>query len=463
MAIQFNYFGYKYEIVDDDKKEVALIGAGNAPERCVVPKKVENNGSVYTVVEIKWSPFTDRDYYNKVNNTVKAVVLYPTIRIIGNNAFRNCSKLNEINIPDSVTEIGENAFYVCKSLTSITIPDSVTEIGYGAFYACNSLTSITIPDSVTKIGNGAFNDCSSLTSITIPTSVEKIGACAFFGSKNLKVEICNEEGDVLIHPEAFHPTAEIKYVGKKAKAASKSKLEPKPKVEAKPESKPEPKSEAKPEPKPKVEAKPEPKPEPKVVTPATDGNGLVLQKRTVVADLKAAFNARFGAKLRVYSGRSQAEESATLGELGLTNEGEFECRASLTVGSFIERMQSEHGLKVKVYTCDEWVAVLDGLTLERAGKVKKNAVKADMESMIAYQRTDDAVETAVVDIKKSATYGDYTINIASNNSVTVLKGGVACDNARGAMREVAALVGFEVDAAWTTQQLGSKLVNAINS
>ena len=182
MAIQFNYFGYKYEIVDDDKKEVALIGAGNAPERCVVPKKVENNGSVYTVVEIKWSPFTDRDYYNKVNNTVKAVVLYPTIRIIGNNPFRNCSKLNEINIPDSVTEIGENAFYVCKSLTSITIPDSVTEIGYGAFYACNSLTSITIPDSVTKIGNGAFNDCSSLTSITIPTSVEKIGACAFFGS-----------------------------------------------------------------------------------------------------------------------------------------------------------------------------------------------------------------------------------------------------------------------------------------
>lgn len=56
MADKFDYFGYKYEIVDDDKKEVALIGAGNAPERCVVPKKVEYNGSVYTVVEIKGSP-----------------------------------------------------------------------------------------------------------------------------------------------------------------------------------------------------------------------------------------------------------------------------------------------------------------------------------------------------------------------------------------------------------------------
>lgn len=188
-----------------------------------------------------------------------------------------------------------------------------------------------------------------------------------------------------------------------------------------------------------------------------------LTKSTTVGQLKEVFFAEFGAKLRIYSGRSQAEDSATLGELGLTNEGEFECRASLTVGSFIERMQSEHGLKVKVYTCDEWVAVLDGLTLESGGKVKKNAVKADMESMIAYQRTDDVVETAVVDIKKSATYGEYTINIASNNSVTVLKGGVACDNAKGSLREVAALVGFEVDAAWTTQQLGSKLVDVIKN
>lgn len=190
---------------------------------------------------------------------------------------------------------------------------------------------------------------------------------------------------------------------------------------------------------------------------------FTLTKSTTVATLKELFNTEFGAKLRIYLGRSQAEDSATLGELGLTNEGEFECRASLTVGSFIERMLSEYGLKVKIYTPDEWVAVLDGLTLESAGKVKKNAVKADMESMIAYQRTGDVVETAFADIKKSATCGDYTINIASNNSVTVLKGGVACDNAKGALREVAALVGFEVDAAWTTQQLGSKLVDVINN
>jgi outer membrane protein OmpA-like peptidoglycan-associated protein len=120
---------------------------------------------------------------------------------------------------------------------------------------------------------------------------------------------------------------------------------------------------------------------------------LNLTKSTTVAQLKKEFNETFGAVLRIYSGRSQAEETTTLGELGLSNEGTFECRSSLTVVRFIERMQNEFALKVKVYTCDDWVAALDGLTLESAGKVKKNAVKADMESMIAYQRTEE-VEVA---------------------------------------------------------------------
>ena len=127
-----------------------------------------------------------------------------------------------------------------------------------------------------------------------------------------------------------------------------------------------------------------------------------LTKSTTVATLKELFNAEFGAKLRVYSGRSQAEDNATLGELGLTNEGEFACRASLTVGSFIERMQSGYGLKVKVYTQDDWVAALDGLTLAAAGQVKKQAVKADMEELIAYKRDDnESVDNESVDSEKS--------------------------------------------------------------
>ena len=194
---------------------------------------------------------------------------------------------------------------------------------------------------------------------------------------------------------------------------------------------------------------------------------LNLTKSTTVAQLKKEFNETFGVVLRIYSGRSQAEETVTLGELGLSNEGTFECRSSLTVVRFIERMQNEFGLKVKVYTCDDWVAALDGLTLESAGKVKKNAVKADMESMIAYQRTEEvevASEENNIAIKKSASYGEYIINIAEDNKVSVLKNGVACDDAtKVVLREIANLAGFTVESSWNTQQFGSKLVNFINS
>ena len=104
---------------------------------------------------------------------------------IGEGAFRGCTGLTSITIPDSVTDIGVSAFEGCTGLISITIPDSVTSIGGVAFCDCTGLTSITIPDSVTSIGGVAFCDCTGLTSITIPDSVTAIGASAFEGCTGL--------------------------------------------------------------------------------------------------------------------------------------------------------------------------------------------------------------------------------------------------------------------------------------
>ncbi len=176
---------------------------------------------------------------------------------------------------------------------------------------------------------------------------------------------------------------------------------------------------------------------------------LTLSAETTVAALKSEFNAAFGATLRVYNGGRVADDSVTLGELGLSADGPFECRSSLTVDSFIERMKSEHNLKVKVYTCDGWVAVLGGLTLESAGKVKKNAVKTDMESMIAYQRTDKSPSDEYSVIKNED--GSYTVSI----------NGVVQDNAKAAMRQIAEAIGFDYDPDWTTRQFGSKLAAAL--
>ena len=93
---------------------------------------------------------------------------------IGDEAFRWCSELTSLTIPDSVTSIGDTAFWGCTSLTSINIPGSVTSIGDTAFWDCTSLTSVTIQNGVTSIGNRAFWNCTSLTSISIPNSVTSI-------------------------------------------------------------------------------------------------------------------------------------------------------------------------------------------------------------------------------------------------------------------------------------------------
>ena len=107
-------------------------------------------------------------------------------------AFRNCSGLTSIKIPNSVTSIGGSAFYQCTGLTSIEIPNSVTSIGNYAFYYCNGLISIEIPNSVTSIGEWAFEHCIGLTSIDIPNSVTSIGDHAFYYCSGLtSIEIPN--------------------------------------------------------------------------------------------------------------------------------------------------------------------------------------------------------------------------------------------------------------------------------
>ena len=112
-----------------------------------------------------------------------------SVTSIENSAFRGCTGLTNITIPDSVTSIGDYAFYH-TGLTYVTIPGNVKRIGAGAFGNCSRLawvkigdgvsiigsgafegsiiTEMTIPDSVTNIGNGVFRGCTRLTSITIP-------------------------------------------------------------------------------------------------------------------------------------------------------------------------------------------------------------------------------------------------------------------------------------------------------
>lgn len=114
-----------------------------------------------------------------------SVTIPNSVNSIGTFAFSGCTGLTSLGLSNSVPIIGESVFYGCTGLTSISIPEGVTTIGQSAFEQCSGLTSVSIPESVTTIGQSAFKQCSGLTSITIPGNVTTISSSAFYKCTSL--------------------------------------------------------------------------------------------------------------------------------------------------------------------------------------------------------------------------------------------------------------------------------------
>ena len=98
--------------------------------------------------------------------TIEATYEGVAVTKIAARAFKGCTSITQIVIPDSVTEIGASAFEDCSGFTQFVIPNSVTIVGNNAFMNCTALTNVTIGSGVTSIGEGAFDYCTALSSIT---------------------------------------------------------------------------------------------------------------------------------------------------------------------------------------------------------------------------------------------------------------------------------------------------------
>ena len=115
----------------------------------------------------------------------------------------------------SVTSIGDYAFRSCSGLTSITIPNSVTSIGDGAFRGCTGLTSVTIPNSVTSIGAEAFYQCTNITDVyCYPNAADLTwndGSCDDF--KYDGSTVCHVHADQLeAYESKFNSTVNVTFV-----------------------------------------------------------------------------------------------------------------------------------------------------------------------------------------------------------------------------------------------------------
>ena len=106
-------------------------------------------------------------------------------------AFKDCTELTSVVLPNSVTKIVYEAFYGCKSLEKVDLGDGLEEISShisykGTFEGCSSLKSITIPDKVESIPDNCFAYCNSLENADLGDGLRSLGRSAFKECERLK-------------------------------------------------------------------------------------------------------------------------------------------------------------------------------------------------------------------------------------------------------------------------------------
>ena len=157
------------------------------------------------VVNPDWDSYTPPTGFLALPSTVTHGGVTYQLAAIDIQAFRDCSSLTGISVPEGVTSIGRMAFAFCTLLDSIVLPSTLTEIGTmaftgTAFFSDNSrLTddgllfigsyviaarsdiseAITVPEGTLGLGNMAFYSCEQMPKTTLPSSLHFIGENAF--------------------------------------------------------------------------------------------------------------------------------------------------------------------------------------------------------------------------------------------------------------------------------------------
>lgn len=146
----------------------------------------------------------------KYCSTLTVVNIPNSVTYLGNAAFCN-SGLIKVNIPNSVTDIDNNVFRECGNLTSLVLPNSVTALGTSIIFSSTSITSFTLSNSLSAISINSFTYCSSLTNINIPSSVTTIMGWAFYGCTSLS-NINIPDSVISIEQQAFRYCSNLESV-----------------------------------------------------------------------------------------------------------------------------------------------------------------------------------------------------------------------------------------------------------
>lgn len=157
---------------------------GNYTEGAAPWNEYDVNNSFIKTVKIAAGVTSIGDYAFRGCTGLQSVEIPDSVESLGNYSFSG-SGLTEITIPAGVTHIGDKAFSA-SMLERVTIPGSVSEIGTGAFLRSKRLTSVEIGNGVESIGDYAFDQCPELSEVLLPSSVQKIGDFAFRSCPTLR-------------------------------------------------------------------------------------------------------------------------------------------------------------------------------------------------------------------------------------------------------------------------------------
>lgn len=188
---------------------------GQAP-KVVVPRAI---GGV-TVLGIDFLAFSNLNLYAVATGTgdnqgLNEVVLPETITQIGDSAFLNCTGLKQVICYGPLERIGVRAFESCTALEEIVCHNGVRELSDYCFHLCASLKKAELGNKLQKLPEGAFSGCGfegllvlnvpevgklayqnnkQVTTIHILPGVKHLGAGVFLGMDALK-EVCFAQTD----------------------------------------------------------------------------------------------------------------------------------------------------------------------------------------------------------------------------------------------------------------------------
>lgn len=163
--------------------------------------------------------------------------LFTNLTLIGKAAFKNCTKLSEIKLPDQLETLDSQLFYGCVDLEIVEAKgvvhikdeafaeclilkelvgfNSLETLGNLAFYDCQTMQTAVLPDSTIKIGEECFENCLSLRKITLNGSLSAISRYCFYGCEKLADISINERQQKalkVIGVEAFAECSDLKNI-----------------------------------------------------------------------------------------------------------------------------------------------------------------------------------------------------------------------------------------------------------